>query len=70
VHIEVEPGNVIVVPAWILDPVACGEMRVGDPVVALEALSDLGELLVALEFRSSSRGGDRAGEDSHEATET
>jgi hypothetical protein len=35
VHVEADPGNVIVVPAWMLDPVACSVMRLGEPQVEL-----------------------------------
>ena len=28
-HIEVEPGNVVVVPAWMLDRLACSAMALG-----------------------------------------
>jgi hypothetical protein len=66
VHVETDPGNVIVVPAWMLDPIVCGGMRLGDPHLDLVALQDLDRLLVALGFRSSSRGGPEvAKEDVH-----
>jgi hypothetical protein len=39
VHIESDPGNVIVVPAWMLDPAECDRMKLGDPQVSLESLS-------------------------------
>jgi hypothetical protein len=31
VHLEVAPGVVIVVAAWLLDPVACASMEIGAP---------------------------------------
>src|SRR5437660_10787393 len=41
VHVEVTPGVVIVVAAWMLDPVACAGMSLGAPRVKLAALAEL-----------------------------
>jgi hypothetical protein len=41
VHVEVAPGIVIIVAAWMLDPAACVGMEVGLPRVAVSALADL-----------------------------
>jgi hypothetical protein len=47
VHVEAAPGVVTVVAAWMLDPVACAEMEIGAPRVALAALAELHHLLIA-----------------------
>ena len=41
VHIEVTPGIVIVVAAWMLDPAACTGMALGAPCVSVSALVEL-----------------------------
>ena len=38
VHVEAAPGVVMVVAAWMLDPVACAGMEIGAPRVSLAAL--------------------------------
>lgn len=38
-HIETAPGNVIVVPTWMLDPVACIGMELGRPGVSVNAFA-------------------------------
>jgi hypothetical protein len=45
VHVEVAPGVVIVVAAWMLDPVACAGQELGPPRVSLAALRELHDLL-------------------------
>jgi hypothetical protein len=60
VHIEAASGVVTVVPAWMLDPVACAGMTIGTPRVALAALTDLHLLLTAQGFRRSSTDGTNA----------
>ena len=50
VHIEAPSGVVTVVPAWMLDPVACAGMAIGASRVALAALTDLHLLLIAQGF--------------------
>src|SRR3954447_6530718 len=57
VHVEVTPGVVIVVAAWMLDPAACAGMGLGTPRVTLSALAELHQLLVEHGFRRSSPGG-------------
>jgi hypothetical protein len=47
-------GVVIVVSAWMLDPVACAGMAVGAPRVTLAALAELHQLLTERGFRRSS----------------
>jgi hypothetical protein len=53
-HVEVAPGVVIVVAAWILDPAACAGMAIGAPRVTVSALADLHQLLIEHGFRRSS----------------
>src|SRR6476660_2969883 len=55
VHVEVTPGVVIVVAAWMLDPAACAGMSLGAPRVKLAALAELHQLLVERGFRRSFR---------------
>ena len=47
------PGNVTVIPVWMLDPVACTGMEIGEPRVSLDALIDLAGLLTAQSARES-----------------
>src|SRR5712672_321059 len=54
-HVEVAPGVVIVVAAWMLDPAACAGMELGAPRVAVSALAELHRLLVEVGFRNSSQ---------------
>src|SRR5258705_13306432 len=56
IHVEVAPGVVIVVAAWMLDPAACAGMALGAPRVMLAALAELHQLLTERGFRRSSRG--------------
>src|ERR1700694_6005108 len=56
VHVEAEPGVIISVAAWMLDPVACAGMEIGVPRATVAALSDLHQLLIERGFRGSSRG--------------
>src|SRR6478672_4282754 len=39
VHVEVAPGNVVVVAAWMLDAAACAGMELGTPRVRLSCIS-------------------------------
>jgi len=57
VHVEVAPGVVTVIAAWMLDPVACAGMELGPPRVSVAALADLHQLLIARGSRRCSRGG-------------
>ena len=56
VHLEVAPGVVTVVAAWMLDAVACADMEIGAPRVAVPALADLHRLLATLGFRTDFQG--------------
>jgi hypothetical protein len=40
VHVVVDRGDVLVLPAWTLDPVACAGMQLGAPRVSMAALGD------------------------------
>src|SRR4051794_21624877 len=57
VHVEVAPGVVTVMAAWMLDPVACAGMELGPPRVSVSALADLHQLLIERGSRRCSRGG-------------
>ena len=54
VYVEVAPGVVIVVAAWMLDAAACAGMALGTPRVAISALVELHRLLIEGGFRRSS----------------
>jgi hypothetical protein len=54
VHVEVAPGVVIAVAAWMLDSAACPGMELGAPRVTLSALAELHRLLIEYGFRRSS----------------
>jgi hypothetical protein len=41
VHVEVMPGVVTMLAAWMLGPVACAGMELGEPRAAVAALIDL-----------------------------
>ena len=56
VHVEVAPGMVTVVAAWMLDAAACADLEIGVPRVAVPALADLHRFLIALGFRTDSQG--------------
>ncbi len=67
VHVECEPGKVIAVPAWMLDPVTCSRMQLGEPRVCASALLASREFLSTLGFGASSRRGiSAAKEDTNE----
>jgi len=54
VYVEAASGVVVVVAAWMLDPVACAGMAMGVPRVSLAALNDLHRLLVTYGSERSS----------------
>jgi hypothetical protein len=56
VHVETAPGVIVVVAAWMLDPVACVGMELGYPRVSISALIDLHDLLIRRGLRRSSAG--------------
>ena len=56
VHVEVLPGVVRVVAAWMLDAPACVGMEIGAPRVSLAALHDLDDLLKRRGMRRSCSG--------------
>ena len=47
-------GLVTMIPSWMLDPVVCVGMRLGEPRVAVAALRELHDLLVARGLRGNS----------------
>jgi hypothetical protein len=57
VHVEVAPGNVVVVAAWMLDAAACSGMELGTPLVTIAALAELHQLLIEHGFRRRSSDG-------------
>jgi len=54
VHVEMAPGVVTLVAAWMLDPVICAAMQIGAPRASVAALVDLQHLLVERGLRASS----------------
>ena len=54
VHVDDGSGAVTVVPAWMLDPVVCVSMKLGEPRVAVSALRELHDLLVEHGLRGNS----------------
>jgi hypothetical protein len=56
VHVEVEPGIVIVVAAWMLSAAICARMELGAPRVSLDALDELHLLLSQQGLRRSCAG--------------
>ncbi len=53
-NLEAAPRIVVVVRAWMLDPVACAGMEIGPARVSVGALQELHRLLIALGFRRGS----------------
>jgi len=54
--VEVHPGEIIKLPAWMLDPVACTGMGMGEPQASLSALVALHDLLVEHGLRRTFHG--------------
>jgi hypothetical protein len=52
--VETAPDVVIVIAAWMLDPIACAGMEIGAPRVTVLALIELHNLLIEGGFRRSS----------------
>ena len=44
-RVEAAPGHVIMISTWMLDPVACVGMAIGEARVSLSALAELAEFL-------------------------
>lgn len=55
-RVEVHPGEIIRLPAWMLDPVACTGMAMGEPQASLTALVALHDLLAEQGLRRTSHG--------------
>jgi len=66
VHLELSPGVVIVVPAWLLNAAQCAAMELGAPMGSLEALADLHLLLRQLGLRRSCASVHPTGEEPHD----
>lgn len=54
VHVDDGSGAVTVLPAWMLDPVVCAGMKLGEPRVSVSALRELHHLLVERGLRRNS----------------
>jgi hypothetical protein len=54
VHVDDGSGAVTVLPAWMLDPVVCAGMKLGEPRVSVAALRELHHLLVERGLRRNS----------------
>jgi hypothetical protein len=54
--VESAPGNVTVLPEWMLDPVLCAGMAMGAPRVTVAALIHLQRQLIDAGFRRTSPG--------------
>jgi hypothetical protein len=67
VHVEVLPGVVTVVAAWMLDASACVGMEIGAPRASLAALQDLDDLLKRRGLRRSCSGDIAAREEQPDA---
>ncbi len=46
--VQVPSGIVVSIPCWMVDPVACANLRIGPPQVNLAALSDLKRLVTPI----------------------
>jgi hypothetical protein len=57
VHVDDGSGTVTVVSAWMLDPVVCMSMNLGEPRVAVAALRELHDLLVERGLQGNSPNG-------------
>ena len=54
VTVRLSDDSLWVLPGWMLDPVACSEIRIAaEPVISLQALHELRQLLDAQPLRSS-----------------
>ena len=51
VGLERDEGVTILAPSWVLDAAACQAMKLGSPMLAIDALREVHELLCALGFR-------------------
>jgi hypothetical protein len=54
VRVEISPGDILKVPAWMLDRAMCAEMEMGAPRVSVSGLVELHRLLAQLGFRQTS----------------
>lgn len=54
IHVDDGSGTVTAIPAWMLDPVVCVSMTLGEPRVAVAALRELHHLLVERGLRGDS----------------
>lgn len=66
VHVEVGPGVVIVVAAWMLNAAACARMGLGAPRASADALAELHLLLLQRGLRRSCAGVRHTCEERHD----
>ena len=59
-NVEAGAGISREMPSWMLDEIACKNMTLGTPVVALTALNELREVLSALSVAAAARSGARS----------
>jgi hypothetical protein len=65
-HCELPDGAMGAIPLWMTDPVTCAGFSFGEPLVSIEALSNLRALLDSVRSRHSTRAGtEGSGEESH-----
>ena len=65
-YVEAAAGVVIVIAAWMLDPVACAGMEIAAPRVAVSGLVELHHLLIEGGFRRSSRDDSKIVQEEHD----
>ena len=53
VRVEADPGEVALIAAWMLDPVACARLESGEPLVSLSALVELHYFLIESGFQET-----------------
>jgi hypothetical protein len=53
---ELPDGTAALIPAWMIDGVACARFSFGEPLVSLESLERLRTLLDSLPVRNDRRG--------------
>lgn len=71
VRVEVKPGEIIQVAAWMLDRSSCAHMEMGEPRVSVSGLMELHRLLKDRGFRQTSTDGLTAIQEArHEAITT
>ncbi|HQT90289.1 MAG TPA: hypothetical protein PK677_17445, partial [Acidiphilium sp.] len=70
VRVEIKLGEVIQVPAWMLDRVLCANMEMGEPLVAVSGLLELHRLLTQFGFRQTTMDGLDSIQEAHDESPT